>query len=83
MTSLLINANALHIPLADKSVNCVVTSPPYYGTTAILWYNECMNNNKEIRADANNLVLLCVKCHRFVHSKKNINGEFIGKEVQE
>jgi DNA modification methylase len=31
MTSLLINANALHIPLADKSVNCVVTSPPYYG----------------------------------------------------
>ena len=26
MTSLLINANALHIPLADKSVNCVVTS---------------------------------------------------------
>ena len=45
MTSLLINANALHIPLADKSVNCVVTSPPYYGTTAILWYNECMNNN--------------------------------------
>jgi len=39
--------------------------------------------NKEIRADANNLVLLCVKCHRFVHSKKNINGEFIGKEVQE
>ena len=40
MTSLLINANALHIPLADKSVNCVVTSPPYYGTTAILWYKE-------------------------------------------
>lgn len=28
MTSLLINANALHIPPADKSVNCVVTSPP-------------------------------------------------------
>jgi len=45
MTSLLINANALHIPLADKSVNCVVTSPPYYSTTAVLWYNECMNNN--------------------------------------
>jgi DNA modification methylase len=27
----LINANSLHIPLADKSVHCVVTSPPYYG----------------------------------------------------
>jgi len=27
----LINGNALHIPLADKSVQCVVTSPPYWG----------------------------------------------------
>jgi len=27
----LINANALSIPLADKSVHLVVTSPPYYG----------------------------------------------------
>ena len=42
---MLINANALSIPLAAKSVHTVVTSPPYYGTTAVLWYNECMNNN--------------------------------------
>lgn len=28
---MLINANSLNIPLADKSVQCVVTSPPYYG----------------------------------------------------
>jgi len=28
---LLINGNAKHIPLADNSVNCVVTSPPYFG----------------------------------------------------
>ena len=28
---LLINSNAKNIPLADCSVNCVVTSPPYYG----------------------------------------------------
>jgi DNA modification methylase len=27
----LVNANSLHIPLADQSVHCVVTSPPYYG----------------------------------------------------
>ena len=27
----LINADARNIPLADKSVQCVVTSPPYYG----------------------------------------------------
>lgn len=26
-----INADSRMIPLADKSVNCVVTSPPYYG----------------------------------------------------
>ena len=29
--NLLINTNAKNIPLADCSVNCVVTSPPYYG----------------------------------------------------
>jgi len=29
--NLLINANAKNIPLADGSVNCVITSPPYYG----------------------------------------------------
>lgn len=28
---MLVNANALHIPLANKSVQCVVTSPPYWG----------------------------------------------------
>ncbi len=27
----LVNSNALNIPLADGSVHCVVTSPPYYG----------------------------------------------------
>jgi len=37
--------------------------------------------DKDKRADVNNLVLLCVKCHRFVHSKKNINKEFIREEV--
>jgi hypothetical protein len=32
---------------------------------------------KELRLDVGNLVLLCAQCHRFVHSKKNINKEFI------
>lgn len=27
----MIQANALHIPLSDESVHCVVTSPPYFG----------------------------------------------------
>lgn len=26
-----VNANALHIPLPDQSVQCVITSPPYWG----------------------------------------------------
>ena len=30
MSLLLLQGNALKIPLADESVNCVVTSPPYY-----------------------------------------------------
>lgn len=28
---MLLQADAFHIPLADKSVHCVVTSPPYWG----------------------------------------------------
>ena len=32
---------------------------------------------KELRAELNNLILLCVKCHHFVHSKKNKAREFI------
>lgn len=28
---MIVNANALHIPLADSSVQCCVTSPPYFG----------------------------------------------------
>lgn len=34
---------------------------------------------KELRADLMNLVLLCKKCHNFVHSKKNTKGDFIVK----
>jgi DNA modification methylase len=28
---MIINASAFHIPLAAESVQCVVTSPPYFG----------------------------------------------------
>ena len=28
---LVVKADAMHIPLRDKSVQCVVTSPPYWG----------------------------------------------------
>jgi len=28
---MIVNGNALNLPLADESVQCVITSPPYYG----------------------------------------------------
>lgn len=33
--------------------------------------------DKKHRADLGNLILLCKKCHNFVHSKKNIDGAFL------
>jgi hypothetical protein len=33
--------------------------------------------NKERRADATNLVVLCRDCHRFVHSTENIDRQFL------
>ncbi len=32
---------------------------------------------KDRRLDITNLILLCAGCHKFVHSKMNISGEFI------
>lgn len=34
-------------------------------------------SNKELRADANNLMLLCAICHNWTHSKKNTNLDYI------
>lgn len=33
----------------------------------------------QLRADENNLALLCAPCHRWVHSKANTDKEWIGK----
>ncbi len=33
--------------------------------------------HKELRLEPKNLILLCNKCHRYVHSKKNIGLEYI------
>lgn len=38
--------------------------------------------NKELRADPSNLVLLCSKCHRFVHGKQNVSREFLGPKPE-
>lgn len=37
--------------------------------------------DKELRASPSNLVLLCNSCHYFVHSKKNVDREFLQGEV--
>lgn len=34
---------------------------------------------KELRCDTTNLVVVCSKCHGFIHSKKNVNAEYIQK----
>lgn len=30
MTTIVARGNALHIPMRDRSVDCIVTSPPYF-----------------------------------------------------
>ena len=34
-------------------------------------------SNELLRASQENLIVLCTPCHRFVHSRKNINREFL------
>jgi 5-methylcytosine-specific restriction endonuclease McrA len=35
---------------------------------------------EELRAEPSNLVLLCETCHQFIHSRRNINGDFISQK---
>jgi 5-methylcytosine-specific restriction endonuclease McrA len=34
-------------------------------------------SDKELRADKDNLILVCEICHHWIHSKSNIEGEFL------
>ena len=33
----------------------------------------------ELRGDPSNLVLLCEACHQFVHSRRNVDGEYLSQ----
>lgn len=35
--------------------------------------------NKKLRANIMNLILVCEICHHFIHSRKNINNEYLSK----
>lgn len=48
---------------------------PYRGTFHIHHIESFMT--KEKRTDINNLILLCKECHKWVHSKKNVDKLFI------
>lgn len=39
--------------------------------------------NKDLRTEPENLVLLCKPCHLWVHSRKNVNKEFIKESTHE
>lgn len=36
--------------------------------------------NRKLRTEPSNLILVCQKCHRWIHSKKNISHEFLRDE---
>ena len=45
------------------------------GKSVIRWAK-----NPYLRTNPDNLALLCMDCHLFVHSKKNVNREFMLKK---
>ena len=51
--------------------------PHQYGNPLHSHHLKSWANNPDDRMDIDNLVTLCKKCHDFVHSKKNINKDFI------
>jgi site-specific DNA-methyltransferase (adenine-specific) len=64
---MIFNCDARHIPLPDKSINCVVTSPPYYALRKydipdVIWDgNENCDHDWEIR-EADLTSATCKKC---------------------
>lgn len=56
---------------------CAKCAKRHTRTSLHIHHIRSFSTYSELRCDPNNLVLLCEKCHKWVHSKKNINKEFI------
>lgn len=61
----------------DTPYRFVATATPAPNEYKELIYYAEFLGIMELRCRLTNLVLLCDPCHMFVHSKKNVNGEFI------
>jgi len=57
MKSQIINGNALHIPLADETVQCAITSPPYFGLRDYDTKDQ-LGNEETIEKFVHNLVMV-------------------------
>lgn len=69
---MLVNANALRIPLADQSVHVAVTSPPYFGLRKYAGAEGQMGLEQSIEAYVANLVAVGREVWRVLHD----NGTF-------
>jgi len=67
------------VPLVYEKFNykCDRCGNEHKGVTVLCIHHIVSFKFKNLRCDINNLVLLCESCHHFVHSKSNINNEYL------
>ncbi|MBU0791987.1 MAG: site-specific DNA-methyltransferase, partial [Gammaproteobacteria bacterium] len=72
----LAQANAIHIPLPDDSVHCVITSPPFFGLRVYegvepsVWadgWRGCLGNEPDVDLYISHLVQVCQEIKRVLH----------------
>ena len=81
MGTLLLQSNALHIPLADGSVDCVVTSPPYWNLRNYQAKNQ-LGQEKSYLDYVKDMVHVFAEVHRVLKSTGtlwlNLGDSFAG-----
>jgi hypothetical protein len=70
-------ANAVKAVWARDQATCRRCKQPHHAHILFHIHHLISFEAVELRTETTNLVLLCKKCHSFVHSKGNINREFI------